>query len=96
VEEDKVANKLTKPQRRLMVRAMRAGKPVVVEGAERCVAGRLSALGYGTVGQMLFCADRAGLEALLYDRKLEDWRTGSMASMADVREVETALGLVPA
>ncbi|MGL5736197.1 MAG: hypothetical protein ACRCYS_15135, partial [Beijerinckiaceae bacterium] len=82
--------KLTKPQTKMVLMAMRgASAPISASGYR--VAGRLVALGYGEVCDHLFYVNRAGLEALLYDRKMADWRHGSMATMKGVQEVEAAL-----
>lgn len=85
-----MAKKLTAPQKSLMLRSMREGN-VPVSGARYRVAANLRALGYGELYADVFKHTRTGLEALLYDRKLEDCRQGSMASMGYVKEVETAL-----
>ena len=85
-----MAKKLTAPQKTLMLKSMREGN-ASVDGARYRVAANLTGLGYGDMSGNVFKPTRAGLEALLYDRKLEDWRQGSMASMKYVEEVETAL-----
>lgn len=85
-----MARNLTRPQELLMVKAMRHGDAPVC-GARYRVAANLSALGFGELVADVFTPTRAGLEALLYDRKMKDWRYGSMASMKDVEEVECTL-----
>lgn len=88
--------KLTKPQTSYMVRAME--RPRVAYGSDYRVVAHLLAKGYVCeVGRdplchaELYAPTRAGLEALLYDRKMEDWRHGSMATVDRVREVVAAL-----
>ena len=90
--------KLTKPQARFLAQQMRAGRPVTAYGPEEVVVRNLESKGFVdrcTVPGMRFLthyrATRAGLEALLYDRKMEDCRRGSIATMERVREVEGAL-----
>ena len=88
--------KLTKPQTDYMVRAMQ--RPRVAYGSDYRVVATLSAKGFMEEAgsdplchATLYRPTRAGLEALLYDRQLEDWRRGSIATMQRVDEVKRAI-----
>jgi hypothetical protein len=88
--------KLTLPQALYLTAAMK--RPCTCYGSDYRVVGTLTAKGFleeaGTSPLShgtLYRPTRAGLEALLYDRKLDDWRSGSMATMERVRDVEAAL-----
>lgn len=83
--------KLTKPQIRELTRCFRNSE-VMPRGSEWVVYDALGRKGLTEkVGVGRRRITRAGLEALLYERKMHDWRHGSMASMQGVAEVEEAL-----
>lgn len=82
---------LSKPQVRELTRCFR-NTEVMPHGSQWVVydaLGRKGLTEFAGTGRRKIT--RAGLEALLYLRKMEDWRHGSMASMQGVREVEEAL-----
>lgn len=83
--------RLTKPQLRELTRAFRNSE-VMPRGSQWVVYDALGRKGLTEpCGMGRRRITRGGLEALLYHRKMEDWRHGSIASMQNVAEVEEAL-----